>query len=356
MRPKLRVLLAGLAGALAGAPIALAYRFALVYRVRAGYPHRHPPTATPTDVGLAWQAVEVAPADGPRLPGWLIPAGPGPAPGVVLVHGWESARDRTLPHAQVLHALGYHVLTIDVRGHGANGPEALPLSVGEFAADARAAAAWLRARPEVTRIALLGHSMGAAGALVAAAGDPDVAAVIAVATPADPSRLTRQTFRIANLPIPGLLAWPLAWLTTRVYLRPRGHTVASISATRAVRDIAAPVLLCHGADDSMVPATDIARLAGARRAARPQAVTETHVVPGGHHSWLHEDPAYRAAIGRFLATSLGGPLTPDEAAEVARGIPALRLPGLDRLTTLDEAPGGVRSVALLVAPRAKPPA
>ena len=104
----------------------------------------------------------------------------------MLIHGWESARDRTLPHAQVLHAVGFHVLTIDVRGHGANGPEALPLSVGEFAADARAGVAWLRARPDVSGVALLGHSMGAAGSLVAAARRPGIDAVVAVAAPADP--------------------------------------------------------------------------------------------------------------------------------------------------------------------------
>ena len=80
-----------------------------------------------------------------------MPAGDAAAPGVLLIHGWESARDRTLPNAQVLHALGYHVLTLDVRGHGANGPELLPMSVGEYAADARAGVAWLHARPEVTR-------------------------------------------------------------------------------------------------------------------------------------------------------------------------------------------------------------
>ena len=45
-------------------------------------------------------------------------------------------------------------------------------------------------------------------------------------TPADPYRLTRQTFRLAHLPIPDPIAYPLAWLTTRVYLRPRGHVVA----------------------------------------------------------------------------------------------------------------------------------
>ncbi len=348
MPPINRARRAGLAAAIAALPLAMAYRFALVYRVRAGYPRRHPPAATPEAVGLAWEDVGVPTSGGLRLPGWFIPAGSERAPGVVLVHGWESARDRTLPHAQVVHAIGYHVLTIDVRGHGANGPEDMPLSVGEFAADARAGVAWLLARPEVSRVALLGHSMGAAGSLVATAGNPDVAAVIAVSTPADPARLTRQTFRLANLPIPGPIAWPLAWLTTQVYLRPRGHTIASVSATHAVREIGVPVLLAHGTDDGVVPVTDVDRLAAARRAALPLAVTETIVVAGGRHSWLYEFSEYRSAIGRFLATSLGGPLPPDRAAAVAESVDARRLPEPERLTTLDEEPGGLRSLTRLL--------
>jgi alpha-beta hydrolase superfamily lysophospholipase len=354
MVPRSRARRAGLAAALAALPFAIAYRFALVYRVRAGYPRRHPPAWRPDAVGLAWEDVEVTTHGGTRLPGWYIPAGDARAPGVALVHGWESARDRTLPHAQVLHALGLHVLTIDVRGHGANPAELLPLSVGEYAADARGAAAWLRDREEVDGVALLGHSMGAAGVLVAAADDPGIDAVIAVAAPADPARLTRQTFRLARLPIPGIVAWPLAWLTTRVYLRPRGHTVASVSATRAVRDIAAPVLLVHGADDGVVPASDLARLAAARRTARAGAVTETLLVPEGRHSWLYEDPVYRETIARFLAATLGGPLGPEDAAAVARAVPARRLPDPERLVTLDETPAGLRSLALLVRRHGRP--
>ncbi len=335
---------AGVVAALAALPLAFAYRFALVYRVRAGYPHRHPAVWTPDAVGLAYDDVEIPSSGGLRLPGWYMPAGPAERPGVVLVHGWESARDRTIPHAQVLHAAGFHVLTFDVRGNGSNGPEALPMSVGEYAADARAAVAELRRHPEVTRIALLGHSMGAAGSLVAAAGDDDVDAVIAASTPADPYRLTRQTFLLARLPLPGLIAWPLAWLTTRIFLRPRGHTVASVSATAAVRAIDRPVLLIHGSDDGVVPLAHLARLAKARRAAQPDAVTETLVVEGGRHSWLYEFPEYRAAIARFLTASLGGPFTPDEAAAVAAAVHAERLPDPERLTTLDAEPGGFRSL------------
>ena len=125
-------------------------------------------------MGLAYEEIEIPSSDGLRLPGWYLPAGPAQRPGVVLVHGWESARDRTIPHAQILHEAGFHVLTFDVRGNGANGPEALPMSVGEYAADTRAAVAELRRHPEVTTIGVLGHSMGGAGALVAAAEDDDV--------------------------------------------------------------------------------------------------------------------------------------------------------------------------------------
>jgi alpha-beta hydrolase superfamily lysophospholipase len=346
--PLRRARRAGLLAAIAALPFAIAYRFALVYRVRAGYPRRHPPAFDPADVGLAFESLTIPTADGIEIPAWWIPAGRDPAPGVVLVHGWESSRDRTLPHAEVIHALGMHVLTIDVRGHGANGPEALPLSVGEYALDTLAAVAELRRRPEITSIGLLGHSMGAAGVLVAAASDPGVDAVIAVAAPAGPHRLTRQTFRLAHLPIPGVIAWPLAWLTTRVYLRPRGHSVSSISAGRAVRSIAAPVMLVHGSDDGVVPASDLARLAAARRSAVPAAVTETLLVDGGYHSWLYEFPAYRAAIGRFLARSLGGAHSPDDAARIAEAVPAVRLPDPERLVTLDEEPGGLRSLARLV--------
>lgn len=339
---------AAIATAVAAAPVALAYRFAVVYRARAGFPHRHPPAWTPAAVDLAFEDVEVPTSDGLTLPGWFIAAGRAPAPGVVLIHGWESARDRTLPNAQVLHALGYHVLTLDVRGHGANGPEVLPMSVGEYAADARAGVAWLRARPEVTRVAILGHSMGAAGSLVATATDPAIAASIAVSTPADPWRLTRLTFQLAHLPIPAPLAWPLAWLTTRVYLRPRGHSVASVSATRAVETTGTPVLLIHGTDDAIVPVGHLERLVRARRTARPDAVTEALLVDGGQHSWLYEHAAYRVAIARFLATHLGGPLDPDEAARIARDVPAVRLPDPERLTTLDNEPGGIRAFTHLV--------
>lgn len=352
-----RIRRAGFAAAAALAPLGLAYRFALVYRARAGYPRRNPTLVTPGDLGLPFQTTVVE-SDGLDLPAWFIPARGGqPGPGVVLVHGWESARDRTLPMAVFLHAAGFHCLTFDVRGHGANPPEALPLSGGEFGRDAAAAFRTLMARPEVTVGAISGHSMGAIGAILAAAADPRVAALVATSGPADPYRLTRQTFRLAHLPIPDPLAYPLAWLTTRVYLRPRRHRAQDISASAAIARYTGPVLLAHGDQDLVVPASHLTRLADAVRRARAgqpdSASLETLIVTGGRHSWLYEDPIYRRAVTRMLTVACGGPFDPDTAGQIAAATAAERIPDDDaKFSAVEATHGGLRTLADVALPRA----
>jgi fermentation-respiration switch protein FrsA (DUF1100 family) len=238
------------------------------------------------------------------------------------------------------------VLAVDVRGHGANPPEALPVSGGEFGSDALAAFEALLGRPEVTEGAIAGHSMGGIGAILAAAADPRVKALVSTSSPADPYRLTRQTFRLARLPIPDPIAYPLAWLTTRVFLQPRGHTVEAISATRAIARYRGPVLLLHGDADDVVPVGHMARLATA--AARP---VESLVIPGGRHSWLYEFPAYRSAVARFLATAMAGPLDPEAAAAVAAGISASRIPdGEAAFAAVAAELGGIRALARIALP------
>jgi alpha-beta hydrolase superfamily lysophospholipase len=341
----------------AAAPVGLAYRFALAYRLRAGYPRRNPPLITPADLGLPFETTTVE-SDGLHLPAWFIPARDGrPGPGVVLVHGWESARDRTLPMAVFLHAAGFHCLTFDVRGHGANPPETLPVSGGEFGDDAAAAFGALMGRPEVTVGAISGHSMGAIGAILAAAADPRVAGLVATSGPADPTRLTRQTFRLAHLPIPDPIAYPLAWLTARVYLRPRGHRVPDVSASASIARYAGPILLVHGDQDTVVPVGHLGRLAEAARKARESdqgaAPVETMIVPGGQHSWLYEVPDYRRAVARMLTVACGGPLDPAEAGEIAAATPTERIPDAEtRFAAVEGTPGGLRTLARVALPGA----
>jgi uncharacterized protein len=350
---------AGIAAAIAAAQVGLAYRFALAYRARAGYPRRRLPQVTPADLGLAFEET-VVPVDGLELPAWFIPAREGaPGPGIVLVHGWESGRDRTLPMSQFLTAAGFHCLTFDVRGHGANRAESLPISGGEFGRDTLAAFEVLVSRPEVTSGAVSGHSMGAIGAILAGAADQRIAALVATSGPAGPYRLTRQTFRLAHLPLPDVIAYPLAWLTTRVFLRPRGHRVAEVSAIRAIARYHGPVLLVHGDEDAIVPLRHFERLRRAvqrARAGNPDAAPVVDlVIEGGQHSWLYEFEAYRRAVAGFLAAALGGPYDPDEAAARAARVPAQRLPEIDEQFAALEKGGGIRRLARVALPGATQP-
>ena len=125
---------------------AAVYRFALRYRDRVGLPRGSPVETSPADFGLAFEAVAIRSGD-LTLAGWFVPADRvlddvrggrqirGPA--VAIVHGWESNRGRTFAHVRYLHAAGFHCLVFDVRGHGDNPEERLPISVPEFGADLR---------------------------------------------------------------------------------------------------------------------------------------------------------------------------------------------------------------------------
>src|SRR5262249_56651921 len=137
----------GRRGAGAAGPLAVPHRSGVIHTGRAARPRRGPPRFSPADFGLAFEETTVPSEAGP-LAAWFVPANGGaPGPGVVLVHGWESARDRTLPLIRFLNAAGFHCLTFDVRGHGANPQETLPVSAGEFGPDAAAPFEALLRRP-----------------------------------------------------------------------------------------------------------------------------------------------------------------------------------------------------------------
>ena len=153
---------------------------------------------------------------------------------------------------------------------------------------------------------------------------------MSVSAPADPRRMVHQTFRLARLPIPGPIAAPLAWLTSRVFVRPRGHALGAISARHAVARYRGPVLVAHGRDDAVMPVEHAHRIArsalAARRANGTTASVELLVVETGAHSWSYEDETYRRTVAAFLARELGGPLSPAAAAEAAAAVDARRLP------------------------------
>ncbi|HEX6740107.1 MAG TPA: alpha/beta fold hydrolase, partial [Vicinamibacteria bacterium] len=117
--------------------------------------------------------------DGLTLRGWYLPS-QAPRDAIVICHGFAMNRHELLDLARALRERGHAVLLFDFRAHGAS--EGARSTIGyREADDIRAAVAHLCDRPELAgrRIGAAGISMGAAAALLAAAREPAIAAVVA---------------------------------------------------------------------------------------------------------------------------------------------------------------------------------
>jgi pimeloyl-ACP methyl ester carboxylesterase len=141
-------------------------------------------------------------SDGIRLDGMLYTP-QDIAPGerraaAVLLAGFTYLKSLLLPDiAKALNAAGYPALVFDYRGFGDSDGPRWRLLPTEQVADARAALTFLADQPQVDpeRIVLVGVSLGGANAIAAAAMDPRVSAVVAIASPGNGERWLRALRR-----------------------------------------------------------------------------------------------------------------------------------------------------------------
>ncbi len=143
------------------------------YSAPAGAPYRAEEVTvrTPSGVALAGTLTLPAGAAG-RVPAVLLLTGSGPQDrdeSVLALPGWRPFRQV----ADTLGRRGIAVLRLDDRGVGGSGGSAAATTLAESAEDARAALAFLRARPEVdpARVGIVGHSEGGYVASMAAVDD-----------------------------------------------------------------------------------------------------------------------------------------------------------------------------------------
>lgn len=126
------------------------------------------------------QQVHFVTEDGVSISGTLyLPSRTGPA--VVLIHMQTRSRQDWETVGPRLADAGMVALAIDLRGHGASDPRPTGPNAkdGGTAADLKAARAFLATRREVApgRVGLLGASVGANLAVVAASADPTVRSI-----------------------------------------------------------------------------------------------------------------------------------------------------------------------------------
>jgi dienelactone hydrolase len=214
-------------------------------------------------------------------------------PAIIVLHGWQPAGTNGVAtveaRARRLADEGYVALALALRGWPpSGGADDCALRQPD---DVVSAASWLRAQPGVLadRIGLLGFSQGGQVALLAAARDARVRAVVAYYPVTDPARWKTTT---TNPDIPGYVT---------AVCEPGG--VSARAPLQRAADIAAPVLLVHGDQDTRVPTEQSLLLQAARVAA--DLPTELFLVPGAQHGFVAAEEALaRPVVDQFLAARL----------------------------------------------------
>jgi dipeptidyl aminopeptidase/acylaminoacyl peptidase len=244
-------------------------------------------------------------ARGYRLHAWWIPAGAVDAPAVILVHGQSSCRRDPvlLLPAGMLHRHGFSVLLVDLRDHGDSEVEDGHYANGtEEYLDVLGAWDWLTTvkRLSADRIGLLGESMGAAVATIAAGEEPRLAALWEGSSYASYHAIAIEELH--------RLGYPEFLLDAGVLigrLRSGDDVTSKSPDTEIARMAGRPLFIVHGEADGRVNVHHAHDLAAAATASGTPV--EPWIVPGAHHSeaaFLEPDD-YESRLVEFFRAAIG---------------------------------------------------
>jgi uncharacterized protein len=250
---------------------------------------------TPAELGLEYEDVRFTTDDGVTLSGWVIPARRETRSAVILMHGFTWHRLGELAAFAPWLSERYHVLQFDFRGHGNSGDADITLGTAERR-DVAAAVRLLEGRG-LGPIALIGMSMGAAVAIMAAPDLP-VAAVVADAPYADLENPISNRMREMHYPFPRLGA---RLIVLAAGLRARTRLLAPID--RVAKVAPRGLLLIGPKEDRLIDHDQVLRLFA--DAGEPK---ELYVVDGAGHADAHTlgGRGYERRVLQFLGRHLDG--------------------------------------------------
>jgi pimeloyl-ACP methyl ester carboxylesterase len=259
------------------------------------------PPLTPGAYGIHYEEIDFHSPDGLSLRGWFVPAAAAQPQGtVVFCHGQSGSMDRDTPWLPPVHEAGFNVLMFDFRGHGRS--DGSSVSLGYFERQDLLGALDYLARRGITRVGLIGFSMGGAVAMAVAADSPAVAAVVSDSGYASLQRVLMGALLERRLPRP--LARLAAWALLRYAgWRLKANLAAYEPKRRVGAEFRCPLLAIQGEADPYVPVGDIGALV--RGAGGP---AELWRVPGSGHRQARElhPGEYRRRVLDFFRHWLGG--------------------------------------------------
>jgi uncharacterized protein len=218
---------------------------------------------------------------------------------VILASGYGDTQDQMLPIAKFLHDAGFGVLTFNSRARIPSGGQYVTLGVLEQQ-DLISLVSYVAGRKDVdaNRIGVLGISMGGATAILAAAKDKRISAVVDDSGFSDAPRVIAASFeQFIHLP-----AFPFAPITVSIANLRAGIDVNQVRPVDVIGEISPrPLLVIHEKDDLVVPADNSLRNFAAAR--QPK---ELWLVPGAEHGKAHATAKseYEEKVTRFFQASI----------------------------------------------------
>lgn len=202
---------------------------------------------TPADFDLHVTEVMVTNPQGMRLYGYHGASENGAY--VMLQHGFKADRSHLLEEAKILQQAGYGVLISSVRAHDKNDGEQITFGVREM----QDLQAWfdflIRQGADVSKIGILGNSMGAAMAIEYAARNPQLSAVVSVSGFSS----LQDTINVSVEYFTGLPAFPFAPAIASWAEFILGMEVEQVNATKAAAKLCqTPLLVMQGGADTVV--------------------------------------------------------------------------------------------------------
>lgn len=222
---------------------------------------------------------------------------------IALVHCYHSTSMRDFGSAaKYYYRMGYSLLLIDLRAHGASGGKVITFGLNERKDIAR----WVRMLSERfgpdIRVFLNGLSLGAATVTMAAGSGlpPCVKGIIADCGFTSPIAIVRHIMRRDyHLRFP-----PMIWALNAIFYLRTGMGLWDYSTTVAMKENRIPMLFIHGGADDFVPTS--MSIESCEACAGPK---ELYIVPGAAHavSYLRDARGYMDRVSRFLSRYEGGP-------------------------------------------------
>lgn len=171
---------------------------------------------------------------------------------VILCHGMESNKEseKLIFLSRELARRGILALRFDFSFVGESSGEFEDITYSGEVEDLSAAYALVQKR-RIAKTAILGSSMGGTVALLFAAQEPSVAALVTVAAPVHPERFPERVLNVEQI-----RQWREAGFTTYNGQRLNAsllHDLEKLNVSESIKKITCPVLILHGDQDAIVP-------------------------------------------------------------------------------------------------------